>query len=302
MKTFDGEGGGSMETQSVNPRVRMYLAQLDEALVRLPDDEAAELREQICEHLNESITPGTPDLEAARILDRLGTPATLVDETLGASAPRRGFGWPKWRRLRNVRRPTWLAVAVVCALVGAASGYTIDMAVQPKLENMGGSYGWLAPIDGKRSHSINNVTGEEMLTAVRPGHLQGYVIEVYNPSSWPETVLGATDSSLAAFADHHGHVGLAPAEGGLLPQPTDPSGYSLPVTIPPGQYYYLLASWRSERCWGSEGRNEGRDSVTLRVKVGWFTHTETIPLGIAFGLHGTPRSNRLATGPTCRPK
>ncbi|MBV9487598.1 MAG: hypothetical protein JO246_16320 [Frankiaceae bacterium] len=285
-----------METQSAHPRVRTYLAQLDEALVRLPDHEAAELRAQIREHLDEAITAEASDLDAARILDRLGTPDALVDDALGAPTRRRRLSL---RRFRQVRRRVWIVTAVVLTLFGSGLGYVVDMATQPSLQNPGGSYGFLARIDGKHVNSIDNVTGRELETAVRPGHRQGFVVVIYNPSNWPETVIGTTDSGLKARVDTPAQVGVSPVNPNFQPEPTTTSAYTLPATIAPHQYRYVLLSWRSERCWGDKGEVRGTSALSLRVKIGWFTHTQHIPLDNAFAMRGTRRSGRLATSKSC---
>jgi hypothetical protein len=80
---------------------------------------------------------------------------------------------------------------------------------------------------------------------------------------------------------------------------------SLPVSIPPHQYRLLRISWITDVCMlgGRKTSNmltdgyESIDSIYLRVRVGWFTRTDVIPLDMAVALAGPSHGVYNGPGP-----
>jgi len=61
--------------------------------------------------------------------------------------------------------------------------------------------------------------------------------------------------------------------------------FTLPGVIPPGQIRLVRVLWTTNIC--SSGGTSRIDTLALRVRVGWFTRTEIIPLGQAWALTGS---------------
>jgi HAAS domain-containing protein len=261
-----------------------YLHTLDAALARLPRGKAAELRQQIVEHLDEAVGPDADHDQIVEILDRLGRPEDLVAESLGTK-PRR------WWRLRAWSWHRWAIVAVVVAVLGSGSGYVVDMAVQPTLEGSCAACGWYYQADAVHAHQPASLLGNEWVTPDRPGQLQGFVFTVLNTSSWPETLLGPQSDHSSLGGPHPPTIAVGTvnaATHGLFRQ----IRYVVtPVVIPPGGYRYVRVTWRSTPCILGVGSTVGGDTIGVRVKIGWFTHDEKLQLGETFALRGVPQPN-----------
>jgi hypothetical protein len=276
--------GDRMSVES-EPQVVDYLRALDIALARLPRDDAAELRQQIVEHLDESVAPDADDDQIAEVLTRLGKPEELVAESLG-SKPRR---W--WPRLRAWPWHRWAIVAVVVALLGSGIGYVVDMADQPPLRADCQPCGWYYLQDAVHGHDIENLTGDEWITPDRPGQMQGFAFTIQNLSSWPETLLGVDDETdISIGAPHPPTIAVGtddPQRQGQLRGPY----VATPVVIPPGQYRFVRVTWRSARCYLIGNGSQGTDSIGVRVKIGWFTHDQTLQLPETWALRGVAQPN-----------
>lgn len=64
-----------------------YLAELEHEAQRLPADQAAELVADIRDHLSTAVAASGSEAHARDVLDRLGSPQSVVAEALGSSAP-----------------------------------------------------------------------------------------------------------------------------------------------------------------------------------------------------------------------
>jgi hypothetical protein len=122
-------------------------------------------------------------------------------------------------------------------------------------------------------------------TPVRSGQRQGYVIEILNPNNVTETIVGdgqgptgwnnpGSPHEQVAVSRSYGHIGngFAGARYGAKRPPS----FGLPVSIPPGQARLVRVLWTSTICL-SKGESQGINTLSLRVRVGWFTRTESIP-------------------------
>ena len=80
---------------------------------------------------------------------------------------------------------------------------------------------------------------------------------------------------------------------------------SLPVSIPPHQYRLLRIDWISDICMlgGKKTSNmlndaySAIDTIYLRVRVGWFTRTDVMPLGMGVALAGPSHGVYNGPGP-----
>jgi hypothetical protein len=268
------------------PQVVEYLRALDIALARLPRDDAAELRQQIVEHLDESVGANASDQQIAEVLDRLGRPEELVAESLGAK-PRR---W--WPRVRAWSWHRWAIVALVVAVLGSGIGYVVNMAVQPALQSSCQPCGWYYQRDSAHEHDIDNLTGDEMTAPDRPGQLQGLVFTIDNTSRWPETVLGvASRSDIGVGNSHAPTIAVGTANAALTGLYRSTRYVVAPAVVPPGQVRFLRVTWRSEHCNLAKGATVGTDTFGIRVRIGWFTHVQDLQIPETFALVGVARPN-----------
>jgi hypothetical protein len=277
---------GDRTSVGTEPQVVDYLRTLDIALVRLPRADAVELRQQIVEHLEESVTTESDNEQIAEVLHRLGRPEDLVAESLRPRPRRRSprlRAWP-WHR--------WVLAGVVLAILGSGIGYVVNMAHQPALRADCQPCGWYYLRDGVRGHDIDTLTGDEMLTPDRPGQLQGFVFTIQNRSSWPETLLGVdSESDISIGTPHPPTIAVGtvdPEHDGLFRG----SPYvDAPVVIQPGQYRFVRVTWRSARCYLIGSGTQGTDIIGVRVKIGWFTHDQTLQLPETWALRGVAQPN-----------
>lgn len=274
-----------------HPLVRDYLRELDAALAPLPADRAAELREQIAAHLDEALGPGADDREVAAALGRLGSPAGLAAEA-GAAAADAGspaqqpatFASLARRRLAGVRARTWVAMAVATVLIGSGIGYLANYLAIGNLQ-FAGQAGWWYPRDYNREVDTTADGASQTTVPIRSGQEQAFAVGIANPTSWTQTILGAAAGEISPGSPTM-QIGVS-----VFNMNIDHGGFerdvrfTLPGSIPPGQIRLLRVSWISSTCL-EQGGGQGIDQLTLRVRVGWFTRTETIPLDEGWFLSG----------------
>ncbi len=274
------------DTGLEHPLVREYLRDLDAALASLPASRADELRDQITAHLDDVLRPGADDSEVAAALSRLGSPADLAAEAGAGTAstaepaprPPVTFASLAAMRLARVRKRTWAVAAVIVVLLGAGIGGSSPFLFAGSLVE-GTSGGWWFAQD--YDHAVyTTVDGAQQTTVpLRDGHEQGFAIDLYNPTSFTQTVLGPAGGS---GADSPGaqtsQLGVSVPNqdidnGGFIRQVR----FTLPGSIPPHQERLVRLLWVSDVCM-PQGGDTGIDALTLRVRVAWFTRTETVQL------------------------
>ncbi|MGA3353015.1 MAG: hypothetical protein ABSD85_07500 [Acidimicrobiales bacterium] len=285
------------------PAVRGYIRELDDALAALPAKQSGELKEEILAHLEDALRLDMDDYEVAEVLRLLGPPSELVAETVATTAPVPAPRGPAHRgrvHLPQLSWRKWTSIGVAVALLGSVIGYGTAVVTAPPLQ-FGGTSSWWDMQDAINAIDTTADGSSQTTVPVRSGHVQGLVVNVYNPSSWAQTVLGLTPhfvspGGLDAWIGLAGSADLDEG-GGLFRGPA----YRLPATIPPHQYRALRVLWVSAKCYLFEGSAQGIDSLSLRVRVGWFTLTETISLGEGFFLSGPSQpsssSSRCRQGP-----
>ncbi len=272
------------DTPFAEQAVKQYLSELDRALAVLPSRQAAELREQIEAHVEDTLAAGAGAGEVARMLARLGPPDVVVREASADHQP------SAWRRLRRVPWWGWVLVALTLAIAGSSIGlfeYIDAQRTAPPL-TFAGTSGWLYPQDW--SHAVDTqADGASQSTApIRSGQVQGFLISIRNPSSWNETVLGLEYDFGPGGPGMTVRVGdSASIERGGSAMPG--TKFILPATIPPGGIRMLRLVWKSTTCLEGGGA-QGINQIYLEVKVGWVTRTEVIQLPTEFALSGPSRS------------
>ncbi|MGH3273002.1 MAG: HAAS signaling domain-containing protein [Streptosporangiaceae bacterium] len=275
-----------------HPLIRDYLRRLDAALAGSSAGQARELREQITDHLQDALPAGAGDQEVTVALARLGSPAGLAAESGGAMlAP--PLAAQSMRRLRAaLSRRTWRFWATATAtviLAGIVTSYVAAVQTAGVLQ-VSLAAGWWYPQDRALTVYTTADGASQVTVPIRPGQRQGFFVDINNPSDWTQTVLGPAygwQSPGSPFAQ----VGVSPPgseQYGLVANPYSVR-YSLPGTIPPHQWRALRVTWISRRCL-PKGAAEGIDRLILRVRIGWNTRTEVIPLGQGWYLSGTSQS------------
>jgi hypothetical protein len=273
--------------------VRSYLGELDAALRGMPAAKAREFREQITAHLDDALPPDADDEQVAGVLGRLGSPASLAADAGEASAaPPPGRAMIKARlryRLARVSRRTWGVAGVLVILAGIAAGY-LSYYLTPSSLEFGGGSGWWYPQD--YDHAVITTADRATQTTVplRPGQHQGYFISITNPTGVTQTILGpayGTNVPLDSPGSAVVQIGVSVPNlniehGGLVRNVK----FTLPGVIPPGQTREVRVLWVSDTC-SEAGGTSSVDTLAVRVRVGWFTRTEIIPLGQAWALIGT---------------
>jgi hypothetical protein len=270
-----------------HPLVREYLRELDVALRVLPAAQARELREQITGHLDDALPPDADGQEIATALSQLGPPGSLATEAMaGGSGAAPGTGAPVTagiligRRLARVRRRTWLIAAVAVTLAVIAVVRTAAFLTADPLEFRTTAHWWYAQDE---RHTVDESANDSIqsTTPIRSGQRQGYVVAVFNPSNVTQTITG-DDISLGM--NNPGGVDEQIAVSARAGHAAD-IRYTLPGVIPPLQTRLVRVLWTSRFCL-QKGESQGTARLVLRVRVGWFTRTEIIPLDHGFYLIG----------------
>ncbi len=294
--------------------VRDYLTQLDLALGGLPSAKARELRSQIAGHLEEALSPDASDEDVAAVLDQLGRPADLAREAQAGTAPGVGpavAAAARRGRVRIIRSRlrTKLTVVLIALLLAAGATFVNTFQSAPLLD-YAGEFGWWYPQD----HEVDSTAdgAQQTTVRIRSGQWQGFAIGVSNTSNFTETIIGPPTGLDVPWDSPNGgprqpliEVSVpdrAIANGGFI---RNVAFESLPASIPPHQYRLLRISWITDVCMlgGRKTSNmlndgyESIDSIYLRVRVGWFTRTDVIPLDMAVALAGPSHGFDNGPGP-----
>lgn len=295
--------------------VRDYLSQLEIALRGLPGAQARELRDQIAAHLDDALPADADDQQVAATLRRLGRPADLAREAQAGGAPGVGAavaaaGRRGWVRIIRSRLRTKL-IAVLIALLLATGAAFLSTFLSAPLPGDAGEFAWWYPQD--YNHEVDSAAdgAQQTTVRIRSGQRQGFAIGIFNTSNFTETIIGPPTGLNAPFDSPNGP--LPPrievsvpdrviAHGGMV---RDVGFTQLPVSIPPHQYRLLRITWISDVCElggtkSSNMLNDGYtsiDSIYLRVRVGWFTRTDVIPLDMAVALAGPSHGVYNRPGP-----
>jgi len=272
--------------------VRGYLSQLDAALRGVPAAQAREFREQITAHLDDALPPNADDEQVATVLDRLGSPTELAADVGQAGAvPLMARAMTRawlWYRLAHVRRRTWGVAGVILVVVGVVAGY-LNYYLTPGSLEFGGASGWWFPQDYNREVFTTTDGATQSTVPFRPGRRQGFFVSIDNPTGVTQTILGPAygpgvpgDSPGSAVVQ----IGVSVPNLNVDRGGTSRSvRFTLPGVIPPGQIRLVRVLWTSNICL-MDGASSSIDTLALRVRVGWFTRTEIIPLDQTLAVKG----------------
>jgi hypothetical protein len=268
------------ETAVGHPLADEYLSVFDAEAAVLPVNRARELREQVVAHIEDAVGPDASDEEIEAVLRGLGPARVLVAEAVAATGRRHWaarFGWRGWS-----------LIGALLLVVAGVSGYQVKIdsmkSVAPLFVQ--GQSGWWYPPDYNHEVTTEADTATQTTVPIRPGHRQGFFIQVFNFTGMTQTVLGSNLGGGGPNGGTGARVRLStsdPLRSGSEPHAVT---YALPVSIPPWQSRYLRITWISRGCL-TPGEVVGMDSVELRVRVGWITRTEYVAFGQGFYLgHG----------------
>jgi len=267
-----------------HPLVRNYLFQLSAAMRGLPPAQARELKEQITAHLSDALPADADDQQVAAALRRLGPPSDFAAEAEAAIPPSRSsiFG----ALLATIRPRTWIIAAVIVIVAVVAARWADYYLSVPSLTYSNGGDWWYSQ-DAKHENIVATWTATQNTTPIRSGQRQGYIVSLFNGTKVTQTIVGDASGEFGWNSPGSGTEQLTvsgPAGtyqdigNGFVGQ-TVASGLvflRLPVSIPPFQTRIVKVLWTSDFCL-TAGQSNGIDVLRLRVRVGWFTRTESIP-------------------------
>lgn len=284
-------GPRTNQTAVTHPQVAEYLRQLEAALRMVPAARASELREQIAAHLDDALPPGATDEEVTRVLKELGRPSDLAAEAVATAGKR---PWPArvgWR--------AWTAVTAVVLVLAAVASYLAVMLSAAPL-SAAGDNGWWYKQDGSRAVRSTADGVNQTAVPIRPGHQQGFLIMLYNPSGQTQTVVGVTGYG-GSLGCSTMHIGVSPDDWIRFPgQPPLPGPhqmrYRLPGVIGPHRQQLMRVLWTSRANCLDQGSDLAMDHIALQVRVGLLTRTENIQLTEAFDLSGRSSARHATPG------
>jgi hypothetical protein len=194
------------------------------------------------------------------------------------------------RRLARVHRRTWAVLGVIVVLAGIATGYLVYYLTPGSLE-LNVASGWWYPQD--YNHEVFTTADGATQTTVplRSGQCQGYFVGIDNPTGVTQTILGPAYGPGVPWNSPGAAFGVVQIGVSVFNRGINGGGairsvrFTLPGVIPPGQIRLVRVLWTTNIC--SSGGTTSIDTLALRVRVGWFTRTEIIPLGQAWALTGS---------------
>jgi len=270
------------DTALDHPLIRAYLRELDGALASLPPQRAAELRDQIAEQLDEELPANPTDDDVADAIRRMGTPADLARDAGARPTLRSALRRRSWK--------FWASTGAVIAIAGVLIGLFVSIETAPVLY-FDGSAGWWYPQDWK--HEVDTEAGpsQQTMVLIRQHQRQGFFVQIFNNSGYTQTVLGYAPGSAESPGSDVAQLGISTgADRHYYPGDPTTQHYALPVSIPPGHSRYLRVLWTADICM-SKGASQSIDQLTLRVRIGWITRTETINLLQSWAVEGTAQSS-----------
>ncbi len=168
---------------------------------------------------------------------------------------------------------------------GAGTGAVWQQAGPVGTLQFGDDSGWWYPRD--YLHEVTTSADGRMQTTVpvRSGQRQGYMIDIYNPTNVTQTILGPGNTPDSPALDPV-RIGVSVPNRNIdRGASTWNIRFTLPGAIPPHQTREVRVLWTSTACL-AKGSAEGIDQISFRVRVGWLTRTEVIPLDQGWYLSG----------------
>ena len=189
---------------------------------------------------------------------------------------------PRRRRRRTVAAVTAAVLVIACAVVAwRVANHYRDA---PLISADGG--GWMAP-DNTRSHWVDAGPYSASIAPPRPGHPQTFEIEVYNPASVTQTIVGLAYNEKGVAEPDHLLISAVDTAVGDSSRVRYIKG---PISIRPHGVRTLHFTHDTAAIGWGHCRSEFWTDLSLRVRVGWFTRTETVSLGnMIIELHRSAR-------------
>lgn len=125
---------------------------------------------------------------------------------------------------------------------------------------------------------------------LRPGKVQGFAVFVYNSSDMTQVITGSADP-ISPGAPVSPQIGVSTT--GTIRQigESHAVSYRAGGPIPPHSYRWVRVLWRSAHCYlNAAGGSQGTADLRLRVRVGWITRTEDVPLPAEYAVAATAAS------------
>ena len=122
---------------------------------------------------------------------------------------------------------------------------------------------------------------------------------VYNPSDLTQVIVGTADP-VSPGAPVPPRIGVSTTF--TLRQYGDPHAVSYRAggPVPPHSYRWVRVLWRSAHCYlNAAGGSQGTTDLRLRIRIGWITKTEDIPLQAEWAVAATAATAR-ADAAYCR--
>jgi hypothetical protein len=143
----------------------------------------------------------------------------------------------------------------------------------PVVSAVGG--GWMPP-DNTHAHWVSAGPYTASIAPPRPGHPQTFEIEIYNASSVTQTIVGLAYNNQDVAEPDHLLISAVDTSVGDLSTVRYVKG---PISIRPHGVRTLHYTHDTAAIGWGNCRSESWTDLHLRVRVGWFTRTETVSLG-----------------------
>ena len=271
-----------MTTILVRPAVAKYLGELDAALAGHPVNEASDLREQIREHIQDSLAANATDEQVADVLDRLGAPSELIPTTVASSDPRTpALVWLKQRPW-----PFWAVVAVIVLVVGSVGeAWRIESNIAAVQGSCTIGCRWLDPNDDNAG-VLSEAGGVQQVTVPqRLGYHQMFTFTLYNPSRHSQKLLGGPDYRLGApFNPTYVKFSAEDPDKDRNFDVT-PRRYVSSVTIAPHGYRQVQVDWVQKRC-VLKGNVDFMGGIQIRTRALAVDRTVEVDFGETFAIIG----------------
>ena len=119
---------------------------------------------------------------------------------------------------------------------------------------------------------------------IRPGHIQGFAITIFNPSDMTQVILGSADN-ISPGAPVPPQIAVSTRGPWRLFGSAHDLKYRIGGPIPPHSYRWVRVLWRSYYCYlNGVGSSQGTSDLLLRVRVGRITQTEDVQLPAEFAV------------------
>ena len=196
-------------------------------------------------------------------------------------------------KLARVRRRTWYLAGVIVVLAGVLTGY-LAYYLTPADLLYEGAAGWWYRQDHTRQVDTTANQATQTTAPIRPGQRQGYFVAIYNPADVAQTVVGPAYRPDVPSSGPGSGAGVVQVAVSVPNRNIDRGGssrnvrFTLPGAIPPHHIRLVRVLWISNICLTKDAASV-IDTLSVRVRIGWFTRTETIPLYQGWAVAGPSR-------------